>query len=433
MVDMSEYFKDTLPNGLRLIAVEMPHLHSAEIVCYVGAGSWYENIEEAGISHFLEHVLFRGTTEYPSLLHLERAFEAIGGAVNASTDAEATCYHSRLHPTWIWTGVALFASMLQRPLFLEVEIERKIILEEALEDLNERGELINPDSLTAQLLWPDNPLSLPTIGTRKSIRRINSLHLQKHHATYYTPANTVLVAAGRIRRDEVQAAVEKHFGDWQGPPPPTPPPFLISRKQDTMETAWVRDSDSQVAVQLTFRVPGRRSPHAVPLRVLSLVLSRGGTSRLMLRLREKLGLTYNVEANLSLYDECGCLSVDLFVTPVNLVPAVQEILGIFEELCHEPVGEEELRQVVQGYLYDLDFSQDHPDEMAERYGWGELVGYLRTLKEDRWDIAAASSEALLKTAQELFTPCALKAVVVGPFRAQDRSVVEAILRRFRQD
>ncbi len=429
---MNEYYLATLANGLRVVTVEMPHLHSAEMACYVKVGGRNEELATAGISHFLEHMLFRGTGDYPTSLELEQAFEAIGGAVNAATDAETTCYHSRLHPERIAEGAALFASMLRRPLLIDLEIERRIILEEALEDLNERGEDVNPDNLTARLLWPGHPLSLPTIGSRDSIRAIGQQELRRHHAAHYTPANTVLVVAGAVRHAAVAAAVAAHFGDWQGPPAPSALLHPGSDGHDSPEAIWVRDSDSQINVQLAFRLPGRQSPHAVPLRVLRRVLSCGGTSRLMLRLREKLGLTYSIEANLSLFEECGCFSVDFSVAPENLTAAVAEVLAVLADLCHAPVGGEELDRVVRGYLYDLDFSRDHADEMTVRFGWGELVGYLRTLEADRREIAGTGAEALLATARELFVSGALKAAFAGPFRARDRKAVEKLLAGYRK-
>lgn len=428
---MSEYRKHTLSNGLRVVTVEMPHLHSIEILCYVKVGGRDETTATAGISHFLEHMLFRGTAEFSSSLHLEEAFEEIGGAVNASTDSETSCYHSRLHPGRLKEGVELFASMLRRPLLQEIETERRIILEEALEDLNEDGETINPDTLSGRLLWPGHPLGLPTIGTRKTIESFDLNDLRRHHATFYRPANTVIALAGRLEHQAATAAVEDAFGSWEaGDPPPSPLPAPAVR-EERPEMAWVDDSDSQLSVQIAFRMPGRQSPHVVALRVLRRLLSWGGTSRLMLQLRERLGLTYHVEANLALHQECGCFTVDLSLAPENLVSAMRELLEIFADIRRRPPEGRELSRVIRTYLYDLDFSRDHTDDMAIRYGWGELVGYLRTLEEDRRAIAAITPEDLQATARELFSPSRLKVVVVGPYRAKDRSRVKRLLEEYR--
>jgi predicted Zn-dependent peptidase len=322
--------------------------------------------------------------------------------------------------------------MLLRPRLEGLDIERRIILEEASEDLNEHGRQISPDNLTAALLWPDSSLGKPTIGTRQTITAIDRQDLIEHHRRYYTPGNTVIAVSGRVGHDEVLTACNRHFAAWQGDPVPPPSPGRAEPDPGLPESSWVHDSDSQITMQLVFRLPGRRAPHAVPLRLLRRILSWGGTSRLMLHLRERLGLTYHVEANLTLYDECGCLGIDLAVAPENAVTALHETLVILEDLCREPVPDEELQRMVQGYLFDLDFSRDHPDDPAVRYGWGTLVGYLRTLAEDRREMTATTAADLLTTARELLVPGALKAAVVGPWRPEDREAMEARLHRFRQ-
>jgi predicted Zn-dependent peptidase len=361
-------------------------------------------------------------------LSLEQAFEALGGMVNASTDAETTCYHSRFHPDCLGECVQLFASMLQRPLLSDPEVERRIIMEEALDDFNEQGEEINPDNLTAQLLWPSHPLSRPTIGQRDSLLRIDAEGLRRYHHRHYIPQNTVIAVAGAVNRAQVRAAVESAFGAWSGAAPTSP--LSWSETPDGTQGAeivWVRDSDSQVALQLAFRLPGRNDPRQADLRILRRLLSGGGTSRLMIRLREQLGLTYNIEANLSLYADSGCLTIDLAVTPENLVQAVAEVLGVLKEIRVKSVGLEELGRVVRSYHYDLDFSRDHADDLAMRFGWGEMTANLRTLEDDRRDIAAVQPESLLRTAQELLAAEQLKVAVVGPYAARDCARVTALL------
>lgn len=428
---MPEFHLERFPNGLRLLTVEMPHLHSAEMLCYVGVGSRYESESEGGISHFLEHMLFRGTEDYPKSFCLEAAFESIGGAVNASTDAEATCYHTRFHPDRLDRCAQLFASLLRRPLLEGIEVERRIIMEEALEDYNEQGVEINADNLTSRLLWPGHPLSQPTIGTRDSLAAMTVAALQRYHQTFYTPHNTVLAIAGAITHTAAQQAIAAAFADWRGPLAPRPQPWQESKEETSgPESVWVHDSDSQVGVQLAFRLPGRNDARQMDLRVLRRLLTGGGTSRLLLRLREELGLTYSVDAALSLFAESGCLSIDLAVTPENLVAAVREVLLVLGEIRAKVVGDEELQRLKVGYLYDLDFSQDHTDEMATRYGWGELCGMLRTTEDDRQAVIAITADSLQRTAQTLLTPQQLKLAVVGPFRRRDQKEIATLLKDF---
>lgn len=429
---MNQYRLDTLANGLRLLTVEMPHLHSVELSCYIGVGSRYEPPHLAGISHFLEHMLFRGTVEHPSNLELECRFEAIGGTINAATDAETTCYHTRLHPDYVDEGLRLLASMLQQPLLKDVEVERKIILEEALEDLNQDGEEISPDLLIAKLLWPDHPLSQPTIGLQTSIANIGPEDLQNHHRRYYSPANTVIALAGRVDHQSALVTAEKWFGRWQGETPPPAPPLVVMEAPAGPKTVWKKDPDSQVNIQITFAVPGRNSSHTPALRMLRRILSAGGTSRLMLQLRENLGLTYNAEAHLAMFEECGSFAVDLSVMPTNLVAAVNEVLTIFEDLSSTPVEDDELKRAIRNYLFDLDFSHDHADVLSSRYGWGTIVGYLKSLDEERREALAVDAEQMQSTAREFFSGSNLRMAVVGPFIEKDRRQVEKSLAAFRR-
>ena len=423
---MTEYLCDTLDNGLRVISVPMPHHHSAEVMIYIGVGSRHETARKAGVSHFLEHMLFKGTADFPTGLALERAFEAVGGSANAATDSETTCFHSRVHPDHIAAGISLFASMMQRPLFRDMEMERRVILEEAMGDLNESGRQINSDNIVASLLYPNHPLGLPTVGNRPAIERLTLRQLQQHHATYYTPQNAVLTVAGPVDHEQVVAAAREHFGRWQGDRAPAPKAWIDFSGTDR-PLRWVRDAGSQVSLQVAFLLPGRNSEHAVNLRVLRRLLGWGGMSRLMLRLREELGLTYAVDAALALYADAGTLAIDLAVSTENLAKATTAILEISTELHTTKVDDDELDHILNCYRCDLDYSRDQVDEMALRYTWGELTGSSRTIADDLAGIDTVSAAGLRKTARELLTPSNLRGAIVGPYRTRDRKSVEKII------
>ena len=421
---MTEFLCSTLDNGLRIISVPMPHHHSAEVLITIGVGSRYEPPNKAGISHFLEHMLFKGTQDYPSSLSLERAFERVGGSANAATDSETTCFHSRIHPSQIEAGVAIFASMMQRPLFNDIEMERRVILEEAMGDLNESGRQINTDNIIAKLLFPNHPLGQPTVGQKATIERLTRQQLQGHHATYYTPQNTVMAIAGPVNHATVVEAVTNHFSQWSGGKAPAPKqwhrqPIL------TNPLRWVRDAGSQVSMQWAFLVPGRQSQHATNLRVLRRLLGWGGMSRLMLRLREELGLTYAVDAALGLYADAGLLAIDLAVSCENLVDATHAIFDILSELHTTEVSTGELDHVLNCYRCDLDYSRDLVDEMALRYAWGELTNCQRTLSDDFANIDKVTAANLKETVKDLLIPENLRGAIVGPYRTKDRKEIEA--------
>jgi predicted Zn-dependent peptidase len=425
---MPEYLIDTLPNGLRLVSVEMPHLHNAELVCYIGTGGRAETKDLAGISHFLEHMLFRGAGRFPNSRALEGAFEAIGGAVNASTDAESTCFHSRIHPAHAAAGIEIFAEMLRKPLFKDLEIERRIILEEAREDYSQQGEQTNPDNLMATLLWPDQPLGYPLIGSDNSLRAIDLTALRGFHQQHYVPQNTVIACCGPIKRRLMRAAAERFFGDWRGVQPVAPAPvrpFLPGPRQ-----SWATDSDSQICLQLAFPMAGRQDPRPLQYSLLRRLLSWGGSALLPQRLREECGLTYAIEANCAMLADTGYFSIDLAIAPHNLVAALAETLKVLDKLRQAAPAATLLEAARTSYLYDIEFSLDQPEAMTVRYGWGVQAGCLRTLEQDRQEIAGIQPEQIQALACELFSRERIHLVVVGPWEKKQRSSVDKLLQKF---
>ena len=423
--------KTTLANGLRLVTVEMPHLHSAEIAIYIKVGGRHDSRDRAGLAHFLEHMFFRGTEEHATTLELERAFEALGGSVNAATDAESTCYYTRLHPDHVAEGLRLLGVMLLKPTFQGIDIEKRIITEEALEDLNEKGEEINADNLASRLLWPDHPLGMPTIGYLEAINAFTVDDLRRHMDCYYVPENALVVVAGRVGARQVETACAEAFGSWAGgrAPQQLPAPAV----QTAPQSVFVKDSDSQVVLQLAFRGPSRFDSGVMATRLLRRVLCGGGSSRLHLLLREKLGIVYSVDANLATYDETGCFAIELSTARENLVLAVTELLRETLRVATEPFPEDELRKVRDSYLFDLEYSKDSTFDMQARYGWGALMEQERTIEEDQEAAHAVTSDDIREAARSLFAPGNLNLVAVGPWQAAARRQVERLLANYVRD
>jgi len=223
--------------------------------------------------------------------------------------------------------------------------------------------------------------------------------------------------------------VEQQFGDWQGStlPPVEPAPAVVSKQPESL---WVFDSDSQVCLQLAFRLPGRKDIRTLPLRLLRRLLSWGGGARLPLRLREQLGLTYAVDASCSMLDDAGYLLVDLSVAPENIQQTVAELLKVLDELRQQPVSQQELDAVIRTYLFDLDFSRDQTESMAVRYGWGTQVDYLRSLEQDCAELQQLTVEQVHQVAVDTFSAAAMKLVVIGPWTEDDKRAVDALLNQF---
>ena len=421
---------ETLPNGLRMVSVTMPHLHSAELALYVKVGGRNDPPAKAGLAHFLEHMLFRGTAEFPTSLEIETAFEAIGGSINASTDEECTCFFTRIHPEHLSRGVEILASMILRPLLSDLEIEKRIITEEALDDLSEKGEDINPHNLASRLLWPKHPLGLPTIGTLETIASFTLEDLQKHATTYYLPGNALLVAAGNFDQGELFSAAASFFGFWKEGELPVAVPVEITQQQP--ETIFVSDADSQAHLQLAFRSFPRHDSRIMALRLLRRILCGSGSARLHINLRERLGIVYSVDANIAAYEETGYFSIELSTSPDNLPKAVSEVFAEIMLQVETTIPREELNRVRQSYFFELEYSRDSCYEMQVRYGWGELMELVRQIEEDMSEASLLTVSDLQQAARELFAPANLNLVVVGAWQEQERASVMECIKSFTQ-
>jgi predicted Zn-dependent peptidase len=406
----------------------MPHLHSAELALYLKVGGRNDPPGKAGLAHFLEHMLFRGTADFPTSLEIETAFENIGGSVNASTDEESTCFFSRLHPGQVPRGVEIIASMLLRPLLDDLEIEKRIITEEALDDLSEKGEDVNPHNLASRLLWPGHPLGEPTIGTLETIGSFTEADLRQHMEAYYRPGNAVLVAAGNFPPELLFEAAETCFAGWL--PDRVPPMFPPHEEQLQPQELFVADADSQAHLQLSFRSVARHDPRIMALRLLRRILCGSGSARLHMNLRERLGIIYSVDANIAAYEETGYFSIELSTGPENLTTAVAEVLAETLNLAVTPAPLEEFERVRTSYFYELEYSRDSCYEMQVRYGWGELMAQVRQIEEDVAEASALDPAALTMVARELFRPENLNLVVVGSWQEEEKEAVMAEVDRY---
>jgi predicted Zn-dependent peptidase len=328
-------------------------------------------------------------------------------------------------------GMEIFASMLTNPLLQGIDIEKRIIAEEAREDLNEQGEEVNPDTIVSRLLWPRHPLGMPTIGTLESIDAIDRDDLEKHLQSYYVPSNAVLVVSGPVKSHAVLTAARKCFGAWGDVK--IPAVTLVTLRQFTPQIRCVQDSDSQMNLQVAFLGFARDDHRFMALRFLRRILAGGGSSRLHLRLREELGIIYSVDGAIGAYDETGCLAFDLSTAPDTLLHAVEAALAELLRITTTPVPTEELERIRTSYIFDLEFSRDSAYEMGGRYGWGELMGVVRSIEEDQSEARRITADDLQETARALFSPENLRLVAVGPWKRGMKKSLRHLVEMFEQE
>ena len=254
-IEKIKVFKDCLANGMTVVVIEQPHIHSIELAMFVRSGLRFESIQNNGISHFVEHMLFRGNSAYPSSYLLNREFELIGRDLRASTMSDHTYYGFSPHISNIDRAMNLFSEFFLEPIFPEIELERGIILEECLEDLNEKGVDVDINNLACKLLYPEDALARPTIGTEESIKSINVNNLKEYYKQFYTPDNMILVTAGCVDHNSFIECAKKYFSRLvgNGSTPSNHFDKTSNEAQNQPALLFQYDSDSQVQLQVCFR------------------------------------------------------------------------------------------------------------------------------------------------------------------------------------
>jgi predicted Zn-dependent peptidase len=206
----------TLANGLMVVVCSQPQLHRAHVAMWSRVGSRFELDEENGISHFLEHMIYRGTRRIPSAHDVNLAFEQLGGSLYASTQVDHGVFSLSLPPESVADASALFGEVLSQPAFLDIDIERGIVLEEILEDLDDEGRQIDADNLSRELVYPDHPLGYTITGDEARVRSFTDAMCRAHHAAHYVAENAVLAFSGNVTIERAMELATRDFAALPG-------------------------------------------------------------------------------------------------------------------------------------------------------------------------------------------------------------------------
>ncbi|MBF0128087.1 MAG: insulinase family protein, partial [Magnetococcales bacterium] len=302
-----------LPNGLRVITLPMPWLHEAEIALVARAGSRFEAPQEAGLAHFLEHMLFKGTGAMPDPTRFHRCLDALAADVNGATSPEQALYWISLPPAHLEAGGRLFAALFTDPAFSDLETERCVVLEEMREDENDRGELVQPALMSAPLLWPGHALARSVLGTPATLARLDTDALRRHLARHYGAVNLALAFTGPVTPERTLPLAQAMLGSlppgtrhFLPPPPPmTPGPHWLAAD----------DTTSQLDLVLFFRTDDWGGLTYHPGAACRRLLDDGLASRLQVAIREQRGLAYEVWAAFSPYADTALLEIGATVSP----------------------------------------------------------------------------------------------------------------------
>lgn len=403
-----------LDNGLRILISPTPHVHSVSVCFFLKTGSRYEPEELGGVSHFIEHLLFKGTAKRPRAQDIASAVEGIGGILNAGTGRDMTDYWAKVAQPHLPVALDVLSDMLQNSLFEEEEIEkeRQVIAEE----INMLVDM--PDSLVQMIInalqWPDNPIGREILGTPESVAHISRDDMLNYMSRHYGPENVVLAISGNISIPNTIEMVRDHLESWIGGGHQEYVPFQGTQTEPRVDVVHRPIEQGHLCINVP--ALSRHDPDRFKLRLLNTILGEGMSSRLFLEIREKQGLAYSVESYTDSLDETGIIGTYAGVAPENIDQAIVAIIGEWTRIKEEPIPEEELikaREFIKGRLL---LRMEDTFSIAQWNGQQELLQpQILSLDEVIGRLDSITSDQIQDLAQRLFIPSQINLAIVGPF------------------
>ena len=418
------FHKTTLDNGIRVVTNRMPHTRSVAIGVFVGVGSRYEPPERAGISHFIEHMVFKGTGRRPAAKQISETVEGTGGVLNAGTEQELTVYWCKVARSHLRESLDLLVDMLRNSLFDpdHIERERMVILEE-LNMINDYPSS-RVDALIDEMLWPDHPLGREVGGTKESISSMTRDMLLEHIQRYYAPSSIVVSVAGDVSHREVVEQVAALCGGWPTASPDGWEP--VTRVQTSAECRLEYRKTEQAHVCIALPGVSILDPNRYALDLLSVVLGEGMSSRLFVEIREERGLAYDVHSGVTHYGDCGAFFITAGVDPGRLHDAVETILAQTASM-RDAVPEDELDKAKRLVAGRLLLRMEDTRVVSGWMGNQELLlGEVVDVDEVVESVNQVTAEEIREVANRLLVTEKLNMAVVGPSRAHRR--LEQLLR-----
>jgi predicted Zn-dependent peptidase len=418
-----------LPNGLRLVTIETPHLHTASIALYARVGARYETRRSNGLSHFVEHMLFRGSERFGSSYELSYAIESVGGTLYAETGRDYSLYQIPLHPRELPRGLEIMGDLFATPLFSDIELERQIIIEEILEDLDEDGRNVNVDDLARASVWGRHPLGFPITGPPSNVRRFRTDDVRDHFARFYGARNMVLCLAGPIAHAAVEPLARRAFarlprGRRARPlraPAPAAGPRLRSVYNDSVQTQ----------AQIVFHGIPDGDPDYLPLAALVRILDDGMSTRLHYQICDQKGLAYHVAGGLEPLHDAALLEIDAACAHAKLPELVSEALALLGRFRTELVSDADLAKAKRRFRGDIEAAYDDLDGLSGWYGGTELFYRPRSHAEKVRLFEAVTAAQIQRVARRVIRPERLTVAAVGAMSARIARDVRRVVHGFR--
>ena len=412
-----EHHKEILGNGVRLVLVPMKGSTSVGISVLVGVGSRYENQENNGISHFLEHLVYKGTKNFPTQVLISERIEGVGGVLNGYTTSQVTNYWAKVTPQNFKESFEVLSDLVLHPLLRrnDVETERGVIIEEIrMKDDNPMDEVME---LSQKSLWGSHGLGLTVLGSEKTIGTLKPEVVERYHRRHYNSANLVVCVAGQFRASEVTRSVKSKFKHLPKMVSPTLTPSAYHRGN-----IIVKDKKTAQA-HLAFALPTFpfQSRERYILEVISSILGGGMSSRLFLNVRDK-GLAYAVHCFNEFYSDSGGFFTYAGVEKERLPLAIKTILSEFNKLAQVKASQSEIEKAREKIRGPFLFSLEDPIKVAEFFGYQEAA--YNNIEAPQYyldNLYQVQASDITDLSRKIFSPGSLSFAAVSPF-SQDKFV-----------
>ncbi len=399
-----------LANGVRVITEVMPHVRSVSMGIWIGTGSRRETPDENGISHFIEHMVFKGTSNR-SAEEIARSVDSLGGGLDAFTSKELVSYNTKVLDEHVPIAFDVLADLVLNPLFRDEDIEKEkgVIFEEI------KMEVDNPEYLIHEIFssnfWKDHPLGRPILGTKETVKEFERETLREYWARIYSPGNILITAAGNLRHDQIVQLTEERFSKLS---PVAPMPAQESPKAHARMVFRNKASLEQVHVYMGMPAYPLRHEARFVSYVLNNVLGGAMSSRLFQNIREKQGLAYSVYSELNMYHDAGCLAICAGTSLESAERVVYSVMDELRQLRERPVEAEELRRAKDhlkgSFMLGLESTSSRMGNLARQ----ELYfGRFFSLDEMLDSIEVVTVDQVQAVAREFFNPDRIALTMLG--------------------
>ncbi|MCH8994372.1 MAG: insulinase family protein [Chloroflexi bacterium] len=415
---------ETLDSGLRVVTTPVPTAQSVSVNVFVGVGSRAEEPRINGLSHYLEHMMFKGTERRPSAIAIAEAIEGAGGVLNAFTTQEMTCYWNQVPFDKLPLAMDVLADMMKHSLIdvEEVDRERTVVQQEIRRAHDQPGAWAS--RLLSEACFGDQPLGWPVAGTVDTVQELKRDDFIHHIQTWYVPENVVLSVAGNTTHDEVVAAARDLLQGLSGEPTPS---VETARDGIPSHNVVVEARDiSQSNLGIALRAVSRTDPDRYALAILNAVLGRGMSSRLFKEVRERRGLAYSIGSSTTRYNDTGVLGISAGVSPEKVAETTTVILAELSKLVEEPVSDGEMTRARDYTIGTYRLGLETPMALAQRAGeFLLMLGEIEPIEETVAKLQAVTAADVQRVAQRLIRSDNLSMSLVGP-GADERELAELL-------